>query len=90
LVAIEHGVDGADRRQLHWRDLMPQFLPDLGRAPAGIFALEPDDRRLDRGRQPIRLPIRSAAAIIEGHDTAVFIPVEDLVAGLAGDAKLGA
>ena len=43
MVAIKYGVDGADRRQLHPRDLLPQFLADLGGAPRGILALQADN-----------------------------------------------
>ena len=39
-VAIEHGVDRADRRQVRAGELLPQLLADLGRAPAGILPLQ--------------------------------------------------
>ena len=71
-------------------DPLPQFLADLGRAPPGVLALQADDRRFDRRRQAIRLAIGPPAAIGEGRDAAVFVAVENLVAGLAGDAELGA
>jgi hypothetical protein len=51
MVAIQYGVDGADRRQLHPRDLLPQFLADLGGAPRGILALQADNGGLDGDRQ---------------------------------------
>src|SRR5580765_576981 len=87
---IEDSVDGADRRQQRRRDPLPQFLADLRRAPPGVLAFQADDRRLDRRRQAIRLAIRPSAAIGEGRDAAVLVAVEDLVAGLTGDAELGA
>src|SRR5881296_2987100 len=85
-VAVEHRVDRTDRRQLHARDLLPELLPDLRRAPARVLALQPDDRR----RQPIRLPIRPPTAIGERSDPAVFVPLEDLVPGLPRNAERGA
>ena len=47
-MTIEDGVHGADRREQQRRDSLPQFLADLGRAPAGVLALQEDDRGLDR------------------------------------------
>src|SRR6185503_6821820 len=41
-------------------------------------------------RQPIRLPVRAVASIAERLDPAVFVAVEDLVAGLARNSELGA
>src|SRR3989442_2694948 len=78
------------RSQLQARDLLAQLLPDLRRPPARILPLQPDDRRLDRCRQPIRLPIRPPTAIGERCDPAVFVPLEDLVAGLPRNAERGA
>lgn len=89
-VAVEHRVDGADRGQLHARGPLPQLLPNLRRAPARVLALQPDDRRLERRRQPIRLAIRPPTAIGKRPEPAVFVPLEDLVAGLAGNAECGA
>src|SRR3989442_7120047 len=65
------------RSQLQARDLLAQLLPDLRRPPARILPLQPDDRRLDRCRQPIRLPIRPPTAIGERCDPAVFVPLEE-------------
>src|SRR6185295_1379873 len=61
-----------------------------GRAPAGILPLQPHDHRFELRRQSIRLAVRSVAAVAEGLNPAVFVAVEDLVAGLARDPELGA
>src|SRR5690349_20173046 len=82
MIAIEHCVDGADGWQVRPRELLSKLLADLRRAPTGIFPLQTDDRRFNRCRQPIRLPVRAVAAIAEGLDPAVLVAVEDLVAGL--------
>ena len=50
----------------------------------------PDDHGLNGCREPIRLAIRPPAAIRKGRDAVVFVPLENLVAGLARDAELGA
>src|SRR4030095_12525594 len=89
-VAIADGMDGTDRGQVRHRRLLTELLADLGRAPAGILALPPDDPRLDRGRQAVRLAERPAVAVGQGLEAAIFVAVEDLVAGLARDAELGA
>lgn len=44
--AIEHGVDRADGRQGRAGEL-PEFLADLGRAPARVLPLQAHDRRFD-------------------------------------------
>src|SRR5439155_1570375 len=84
-VAIQHRVHGAVGREVRAGVLLAQFFAELRRAPPRILPLESDDGRLDRRRQPIRLAMRSPAAIIEGANPAVLVPVEDLVAGLARD-----
>ena len=58
--------------------------------PAGILSLQAHDRGFDGRRQPIRLPVRAVASIAERLDPAVFVAVEDLVAGLARNSELGA
>src|SRR5258706_4527838 len=81
-------MDGADGRQVRACELLAQLLADLRRPPARIFPFEADDRRLDRGWQPIGLAIGSSAPIRERLYPTVFVPVVDFVAGLARDAKL--
>jgi hypothetical protein len=88
-VTIQHRVHRADRRQVGAGKLPPQLLPNLRRAPARILALQMDDDRLELRRQPIRLPVRPPAPVGEGLDAAVFVAVENLVAGLPGNPELG-
>ena len=90
VVAIEHGMDRADGRQVRAGELLPELFADLGRAPARILPLQAHDRRFNGRRQPIRLPVRAVAPIAEGLDPAVLVAVEDLVAGLARNPELGA
>jgi hypothetical protein len=89
-VAIEDGMDGTDRGQVWHRRLLPAFLADLGRAPAGILALEADDSRLERGRPAVGLAEGPTVTVGQGLEAAILIAVEDLVASLARDAELGA
>src|SRR5918994_260199 len=89
-VAIQHGVDRANGRQVRAGELLPELFADLGRAPAGILPLQAHDRGLKGRRQPIRLPVRSMAPVAKGLNAAVLVTVEDLVAGLAGNPELGA
>src|SRR5579872_7044149 len=83
-------MDGTDGRQVRRHGLAAQLFSDLRRAPARILALQPDDHRFQLRRQAVRLAIRPATAIGERRHTAVFVAIEDLVAGLAGDPELGA
>src|SRR5205823_14896165 len=89
-VAVEHGVHRADRWQVGSRQLLPQLFADLRRAPAGILALQPHDRRLDRRRQPIGLAVRPPTAIRERAHATILVAVVNLVAGLPRDPELGA
>src|SRR5262245_23292830 len=70
--------------------IFPEFLANLGCAPAGILTLQADDHRLDRGRQAVRLTEGPAATVGERLEAAIFVAIEDLIPGLAGDAELGA
>src|SRR5712691_10833695 len=90
MVAIQHRMHGADRGQVRAGELLPELLADLGRTPARVLSLQPNDRRLNGRRQPIRLAMRPSRAIGERPDAAVFVAVEDLVARFARDAELGA
>ena len=65
-VAVEDGMDGTDARQVRYRGSLAEFLADLGRAPARIFAFEADDHRLDRRGQAVRLAEGPAAPVGEG------------------------
>jgi hypothetical protein len=89
-MAIQDGVDRANGGQMRPGELLPELLADLGRAPARVLALHADDRRFDWRRQPIRLPMAAVASIAKGLDPTVFVAVESLVAGLAGNPELGA
>ena len=62
-VAVQHRVDGADRRAVHLRPALAEPLANLRRAPGRILLLQPDDRLLDGHRQLIRVSIRAPAAV---------------------------
>jgi hypothetical protein len=89
-VPIEHGVDRAGGRRLDHRQLAYQLVADLRGAPGRVFPLDPEDGAFDLERQLVGVPIRSAAAVIEGVKTAFLVAVEDLVAGDPRNAELTA
>ena len=89
-IAIEHGMHGADGRRLDHRELLDQLVADLAGTPGGVLLLDPEDRALDLEGQPVGLPVRCPAAVVEAVEAAVFVAVEDLVAGDSGDAELTA
>ena len=70
--------------------LVLELLPNLRGAPARILPLQSDNRRLDRGREAVGLPIRPPTAVGEGFEAAGLVPVVDFVARLARDPELGA
>ena len=89
-MAVEHGMHGADRGRLHIAMQPSELVADLGSAPARSLALEGYDQLLDRERQLVGMPVRPATAINQSVQSAVLVPLEDLVAGLARDSELAA
>src|SRR3954470_20382957 len=89
-VAIEHGMDRTDGRQLWRRRLPPQLLANLRCAPGRVLPLQPDNRRFQLRRQSVRLTIWASTAIAERRDAAILVALEDLVACLPRDPELRA
>src|SRR5262249_2107566 len=48
VVAIEHGVDRADGRQVRAGELLAELFTDFGRTPTGILSLQAHDRGFNR------------------------------------------
>jgi hypothetical protein len=55
-----------------------------------LVTLEGDDQTIDLGRQLVGVADRPPRAIGQGLEPVLFIAVENLVAGFAGDAELAA
>jgi hypothetical protein len=55
-----------------------------------LVPLEIDDQPLDLVRQLVGIPHRPARAIAQRIQSLIFVAVEDLVTGLAGNAELAA
>ena len=64
-IAIEHGMDRADRRRLDHGILPQQLVPDLRRSPGRVFALDPENAAFDLKMQLVGLPIRPPAALMQ-------------------------
>ena len=67
-----------------------QQLADLARAPVRLLALEPDNQALDLRRQLVGIAHRPPRAVAQRLKPVLLVAIEDLVAGLAGDAELPA
>src|SRR5690606_5847988 len=80
-IAIEHGVDRADRRRLDHGILPQQLVPDLRRTPGRVLALDPENAAFDLKMKLVGLPIRPTAALMQCIETAILVVTEDLVAG---------
>ncbi len=80
----------ADRRTVHVRVQPSELLADLGRTPVRVLLLETNNQLLDLHRQLASLAVGSAATVGQAIDATIFITIEDLVAGLAGNAELTA
>ena len=89
-VAIEHGMNRADRRRMHIRIKPRQSFADLGRSPTRLVLLQAHDQRLDLDRQLVGMAIGPARAVGKPFQARRVVTCEDFVAGLARDAELSA
>src|SRR6266536_154015 len=90
-MAVQHGMDGTFGRYPDVaRQPADQQLADLARAPVRLVAFEPDDEGLELRGQLVGVADRPARAVAQGRKPVLFVAVENLVAGLAGDAELPA
>src|SRR5437016_2910650 len=67
-----------------------QELANLASTPMRLLALEGDDQALNPGWRLVGVAHRTTRAIRQRFDPAMLVALEDLVAGLAGDAELPA
>jgi hypothetical protein len=58
--------------------------------PVRLLALEPDDQAFDLLWELVGIAHRPAGPIAQGGQPALLVTIENLVAGLAGDAELPA
>src|ERR1700751_1647629 len=87
-VPVEHGVDRALGRNADVAvQSADQTLADLTRTPMGFLALRHDDQVLDLLRQLVGVANRPARTVGQGLETVFLVALEDLVAGLARNAK---
>jgi hypothetical protein len=84
-------MHGAPGRQAHVAGkLANEQFADFARAPMRLVALEIDDQPLHLVRQLVGIAHRPARAIGERLEPLIPIAIEDLVAGLAGNAEIAA
>src|SRR5436309_7884823 len=83
-------MDGAFSGELDVREAAQQPLADLASTPAGMLVLHIENVVLHLKRELVSIAIRTTATIGETLHTALLVAVEDLVAGLAGNAELAA
>ena len=89
-VAVEDGMNGADRRRLDHGKLADQLVANLGGSPGRVFALDAENASLDLEGQLVGMPIGPPASVIKAIEAAFPIAIEDLVARDARDAELPA
>src|SRR5271169_7248006 len=88
-VAIEHGVDGAARGNLHLTGKAThQAFADLARTPEGLVPLEGEDGGLHLRRQLVAVAPGPARTVGQSFQTGFLVAVKYLVAGLARDGEL--
>src|SRR3984957_10707656 len=83
-------MDGTFRRDGNTGEPAQQALTDFASTPAGVLVLYVQDEVFDLERKLVGVAIRTSASVREPLHAAFLITIEDLIAGLAGDAKLPA
>src|SRR5210317_1175536 len=89
-MAVEDGMDGTRCRRFDHRELLDQFVTDLGGTPGAVSLLDSEDRFLNLERCFIRMSIRAACAIFKTAKTIFLVPMEYLVAGFSRDPEFAA
>jgi len=79
MVTIEHRMDRADGREVRPGELLAQISRIFGAPQPGY----------SRFKRTIVASMGAVAPIAKGLQPAVFVAVEDLVAGLPGNPELG-
>ena len=90
-VAIEHRMNGAlgGNPDVAVEPAHQQFA-NLAGAPVRLLALQPDDQGLELLRELVGVADRPPGAVAQRLQPVLLVAVENLVAGLAGDAELPA
>jgi hypothetical protein len=89
-VAIQHGMNGAFAGDRNPREPADQTFFDFASPPARVLVLHVQDVVLDLKRKLVGVAIRTPAPVGQPLNPAFLVAVEDLVAGLTGNAKLPA
>src|ERR1700693_4127899 len=88
--AIQHRMNSSFRRDGNTGEAPQQALTNFASTPAGVLMLYVQDEIFDLERQSAGVAIRTSASVREPLHAAFLVTIEDLIAGLAGDAKLPA
>src|ERR1700686_5910283 len=83
-------MDGTFRRDGNTGEAPQQALTDFASTPAGVLVLYVQDEVFDLERKLVGVAIRTSASVRKPLHAAFLITIENLIAGLAGDAKLPA
>src|ERR1700686_3358084 len=80
-------MDGTFRRDGNTGEAPQQALTDFASTPAGVLVLYVQDEVFHLERKFVGVAIRTSASVREPLHAAFLITIENLIAGLAGDAK---
>lgn len=83
-------MDRADGRRLKLRITTLEAVADLRGSPVWLLPLEPDDQLLELERHLVGVANWPPGAVREPFQTAVFVPIEYLVAGFARNIEFPA
>src|ERR1700731_474061 len=81
-------MDGTFRRDGNAGEPAQQALTNFASTPAGVLMLYVQDEIFDLERKSVGVAIRTSASVREPLHAAFLVTIEDLIAVLAGDAKL--
>src|ERR1700693_3021912 len=86
-MAIQHRMNGAFRWNRNTRKPADQALSDFASTPAGVLALHVQNIVLHLKGKLMGIAIGTAASVGQPLNPTFLVAIEDLVAGLAGNAE---
>src|ERR1700720_3011981 len=87
-MTIQHRMDGAFGGDGDSGESAEEALANLAGTPTRVFALHVENEILHLKRKLMRVAVGASASVGQPLHPTLLVAIEDLVAGLTGDAKL--
>src|ERR1700724_4738033 len=89
-MTIQHRMDGALGGDRDSGESAEEAFANLAGTPTRVFALHVENEILHLKRKLMRVAVGASASVGQPLHPTLLVAIEDLVAGLTGDAKLPA